>query len=124
MNYFKEEFLPSRIRVFKSLFNTHKWIFGIRRFVFGGVIRFGVNFIEDGTTIEYTIEEHPDGSIILFEEQKNIDFKVLRIPLNLVLNVDTNILKCWVRDEEKLISYPIPYLLPYIFRLIPRMRLL
>jgi hypothetical protein len=117
MSYFKEEFLPSRSRVFEKLFSHHPWLLKVRKFLIGDKVRFGVSFRTENNDHHYTLEEEADGTLEIFDGIEELDFKVFKkIPLNLVFYVDESYLKGWVEKEEKLLKRPLPYFLIYVLR--------
>jgi hypothetical protein len=123
VSYFKDVFIPSRGRVFQHLFTKHSWLLKIRRFLLGETMKFGVKFWADGKSYEYTLEEGPDGALKIFHGLNGIDFKVLKIPLNLVIHAEEDYLKHWVEREEKMMKRPLSYFFYYTLRTLSRARL-
>lgn len=122
MDYLVDVFLPSRNRVIKRLFSKHPWIMHIRSFIMGDSFSFGVKMKSNDETTEYVLHESPEGHLTSYDGTRDIDFKLLGIPLNLVFVVEKKLLMSWVEDEEKLMRHPLIYFLQYMFRLIPKMR--
>jgi hypothetical protein len=123
VSYFKDVFIPSRWRVFHHLFGKHPWILKIRKFLLGEHITFGVRFKTGGKNYEYTLEEGPDGALKIFHGLNGIDFKVFKIPLNLIIHADEDYLRHWVEREEKMLKHPLAYFSYYLIRTMAKIRL-
>jgi hypothetical protein len=122
VSYFTDEFIPSRTRVFQRLFSENQWILRLRKLILGETIRFGVNFQDGEKSAKYTLLEGPDGSLKVFDGLNDLDFRVFRIPLNLVIKVDEKHLREWVENEEKMMKHPLFYFFYYMLRVLPKLR--
>jgi hypothetical protein len=123
MNYFTEVFLPSRKRVFKNFFSKYPWVLGLRWLVFGDTLRFGVVFNSEGEEFRYTLEETNIAKITVSKGLNGIDFRVFKIPINLVMHLDKDFLKGWVEKEDLIISRPFLYISLYTLKILPKLRL-
>lgn len=71
----------------------------------------------------YTLCEGPNGDLTILEGLDKIDFRVLGIPINMVIHPDETYLKGFVEKEEKSMKHPLPYFLYYVVKTLPKIRL-